>query len=204
MKNVNYNMAFVAASLMVRETVIIAEQFILHRDWVIVRNTVLSKNLLQARTVSTGNRIYREIAFRLQTLAISELQALISAAEKDKACYVWLAVCRRHLFIAEFVKEIIHVHIESMDPKLEYEDFDSFFNKKAQWNQELECMATSTRKKIRQVLFRMLREADFLTKDNSINMSAISPVFLRSIFENNPEELLLFPVSPQLAAEYKR
>ncbi|NLD93579.1 MAG: DUF1819 family protein [Fibrobacter sp.] len=54
------------------------------------------------------------------------MQTFVNTAEKGKACYVWLAMCRRHLFIVEFVKEIINVHIGSMNLKLEYENFDFF------------------------------------------------------------------------------
>ncbi|NLD93578.1 MAG: DUF1819 family protein [Fibrobacter sp.] len=47
----------------------------------------------------------------------------------------------------------------------------------------MENITDAIRKRIRQVLFRMLRETDFLTKDNQINTTAISPALIRSIFQ---------------------
>ena len=76
---------------------------------------------------------------------------------------------------------------------LKFEDFDAFFNRKSEWHDELDQVSASTRDKLRQVIFRMLREADLLTKDKTINTVILSPRLVELIRKNNPDELLLFP-----------
>ena len=76
---------------------------------------------------------------------------------------------------------------------LSYEDFDSFFNRKSEWHDELDSIRPATRNKLRQVLFRMLREADLLTADNAINPVMLSVGLLEVISQGGSQDVLLFP-----------
>jgi hypothetical protein len=77
---------------------------------------------------------------------------------------------------------------------LTYEDFDAFFNKKSEWHDELDQASPSTRDKLRQVTFRMLREAELVTKGKTINRVILSPRLVGLIRQNHPDEFLYFPV----------
>lgn len=162
-------------------------------DWDLVREEGLQRNLLQARTVSTAKRVSRESVARLRMLNDEELDVLIGGSHQDQAHILWLGVCRLYQFVADFASEVVRERFLSMKIDLTFEDFDAFFNRKSEWHDELDHVSASTRDKLRQVIFRMLREADLLTKDKTINTVILSPTLVELIRKNNPDELLLFP-----------
>jgi hypothetical protein len=128
MKNDRYSMSFTTGSLFYLESVKLAGLFVELNDWNAVRNQVLSENLLQARTQNTSKRMCREIISRLKTLAPREIDLLIHGSSKEQGYLLWIAVCRRYKFIADFAVEIIRERYLSLKTDLHYEDFDAFFN----------------------------------------------------------------------------
>lgn len=189
-----FNMSFTAGGLFQPESLRIASMFCEVRDWNFVRQKVISENLLQARTLATSQRIYREVFSRLQTLDPMEMEWLIHGPAQDQVHILWLAVCRRYRFIADFAVEVLRERYLSLKSDLQYEDFDFFFNMKAAWHPELESIKPSTRNKLRQVLFRMLREANLLTADNAINGAILSQQLLDTLVRKECREFSLFPM----------
>ena len=57
---------------------------------------------------------------------------------------------------------------------LSFEDFDAFYNRKSEWHDGW-IMPAPQRDKLRQVLFRMLREAGLLAKVKTINAVLLNP-----------------------------
>jgi len=189
-----YRISFTSGSLYHRESVPLTELYQSMKDWDAVRTQALSENLLQTRTESTAKRTCREAIARLKTLNDKELAFLVEANHQDQAHLLWVAVCRLYRFIADFAVEVLHERFISMKLDLGLEDFDAFYNRKAEWHEELDRASESTRDKLRQVLFRMLREAGLLGKDNTINAVLLSPALVEMLRRNNPQELLYFPI----------
>lgn len=189
-----YRISFTSGSLYHRESVPLTELYQSMKDWDAVRTQALSENLLQTRTKSTAKRTCREAIARLKTLNDKELAFLVEANHQDQAHLLWVAVCRLYRFIADFAVEVLHERFISMKLDLGLEDFDAFYNRKAEWHEELDRASESTRDKLRQVLFRMLREAGLLGKDNTINAVLLSPALVEMLRRNNPQELLYFPI----------
>jgi hypothetical protein len=88
---------------------------------------------------------------------------------------------RYYRFIREFAVEVVRERFVTLRSDLHYDDFDAFYNAKAEWHEELEKNSLSTRNKLRQVLFRMLREADLLTKNNVIKVALLTPRLVKTI-----------------------
>ena len=187
-------MAFTTGGLFHRESVTLAMLFFELNDWDTVRDQVLSENLLQSRTLNTSKRQCREIISRLKTLVPMELDLLISGSTQEQKYLLWLAVCRHYRFIAEFAEEVIRERYIGLKHDLQYEDFDFFFNKKSEWHPELEEIQLTTRNKLRQVLFKILREAELLTVMNTINASMLSQRLLAAIPRQRRKDIFLFPV----------
>ena len=93
-----------------------------------------------------------------------------------KANLLWVAVCRRYPFIREFATEVLREHFLVLRRRLVFADFDHFLNAKALWHAELDDIAKSTQLKLRQNLFRMLREADLLSDQYEIHPAQLSPI----------------------------
>lgn len=194
MNNDKYSMSFTTGSLFYLESVKLAELFVELNDWNAVRNKVISENLLQARMQNTLKRICREIISRLKTLAPLEIDLLINGSPQEQAYLLWIAICRRYKFIADFAVEIIREHYLSLKINLTHQDFDSFFNKKSECHSELDKIKPATKNKLRQILFKILREVDLLTANNTINAAMLSPRLVETLLLNDRQDILLFPM----------
>ncbi len=194
MSNDRYIMSFSTGGLFHRESVKLVELYLDLYDWESVRDKVIAENLLQTRTLNTLKRVCREIGSRLKTLSQSELEFFVEGNHQEQAYILWLAVCRRYRFIADFAIEVLRERFITLKTDLNYEDFDSFFNRKSEWHMELDEITPATRGKLRQVLFKMLREADLLTANNMINAAMLSPRLLELIHQGSRRDVLFFPV----------
>lgn len=189
-----YSMSFTTGSLYHRESVKLAALYLELGDWNAVRDKVISNNLLQTRTLNTLKRVCREVISRLKTLSIEELDFLVEANPQEQGYLLWLATCRRYRFIADFAMEVLRERYITLKTDVNHEDFDSFFNRKSEWHAELDAIQPTTRNKLRQVLFRILREAGLLASNNIINAAILSPELLNAISHNNRRDVLFLPV----------
>ena len=194
MQEEKYKTSFVVGSLFIRESLNIASLYLETSDWDKVHEIVIRDNIIQARTVSSLIRINREICFRLKALDKSELKFFINASIQEQGYILWLAICRYYRLIREFAVDVVRERYLTLRHDLNLEDFDAFYNAKAEWHEELEKNTPSTRNKLRQVVFRMLREADLLSKDNIIKAAMLTPQMLRAITRCEYQNLYIFPV----------
>jgi hypothetical protein len=148
---------------------------------------------LQAKTLSTTKRICGEVCSRLKMLSQNELELLIETTIQEQGYLLWLAICRRYKFVAEFAVEVLRERYLSLKNSLNYEDFNFFFSKKIECHQELAKVSQRTMDKSRQVLFRMMRQAGLLTTENEINVALLSPRLLNELAENSHPDIFVFP-----------
>ena len=107
---------------------------------------------------------------------------------------MWLAMCLRYQFLRTFGREVIHNRYTASRPVVTYDDFDAFWNLQSSWVDELRDAAETTRAKLRQNTFRMLREAGLLNKDNRILPVLPSPETTEVIMDASPDLLFSFPI----------
>ena len=195
MKFERYNMAFTTGGLLLRESVQVGALFRELSDWDAVRSQILTDNLLQIRKASSAKRWAREVVFRLQHLSRQELDLLVSAETQDQANLMWIAVCRRFSFIADFMSEVVRERYLALRNYLDYPDFDAFLEAKSGQHPELADLSPSTRAKLRQVLFRMLREAHLLSKGNQILMPTLGCELASLLLANHASEARYFPIT---------
>jgi len=187
-------MSFTTGALFHLESVRLAGLYLKKGDWNEVRDAVIARNLLQARATSSAKRICWEVCSRLKRLNKDELELLVEGDHQEQAYLLWIAVCRHHRFIYEFSVEVIRERFLTLRYDLGYGDFDAFFNAKMEWHEALENVATTTRNKLRQVLFRMLRETEILSSDNAIIPATLSPRLIDVVCSHANQELSLFPI----------
>lgn len=204
MSNDRYIMSFTTGSLFHRQSLELAALYLGLGDWNSVRDKVIAENLLQTRTLNTLKGVCREIISRLRTLNPNELECLVDGDNQEQAYLLWIAVCRRYRFIADFAVEVLRERYITLKSDLTYEDFDFFFNRKSEWHLELDEITPTTRSKLRQVLFKMLREADLLTTNNMIHAAILSPRLLALIQQGDRRDILHLPVFASDIKEIKR
>ncbi len=157
-----YSLSFTTGALLHHESVTLANLYHQYLDWAQVRAVAVAENSLQLRTLSSSKKVTNEIVSRLRLLTDAELAFLSDASSSDQALLLWIALCRRYNFLADFAAEVLRERYVTLKGTLSHEDYDAFFNRKAEWHPELENVTTATRSKARQVAFKMLREAGLL------------------------------------------
>lgn len=173
----------------------IAELFLRQRDWPLTRNQVRTDNLLQVRTAAAALRISKEVVARLELLSIPELECVVDGSIRERGYMLWSATCRRYTFIREFAAEVMREYFVTLRQNLHLKDFDAFFNGKALWHEELDNTAPSTQNKLRQNLFRMLREADLISAQHIIQPAMLTPRIASLIAEHGRDAFLIYPLA---------
>ena len=189
-------MSFTAGALLHQESLTVADLCEKLGDWGRVRERVRDDNLLRMRTPSASKRIFKEVTGRLRQLTPAQLALLRTGTRQEQSHMLWLAVCKRYRFIYDFAVEVVREKFIRLDFDLPYDAYDVFFNDKAEWHPEVEGVAESTRKKLRQVVFKMMREANLLTRDDQIVPAMPTPREIEVITADSPSYLLAFPISP--------
>lgn len=193
MSSERYRLSFTTGGLFLQEAPLVAGRFLSLGDWSQTRDKVRQENLLQVRTEAAATRISKELVARLEQLDGEELELLVEGSLREQGYLLWAAACRRYIFIRDFAIEVLREYHLSRRHKVTPGDYDAFFNAKALWHAELDGLAVSTQHKLRQNLFRMLREADLLTEQGLIQPALLTPHLARLIANHGHENLLVFP-----------
>lgn len=82
-----------------------------------------------------------------------------------------------------------------MDLFLAADEYNAFFDAKAAWHDELERLRPSTKTRIRQVLFQMLREAEITSGTSMIIPALFTADLVQTIATEDTQLLRIFPLS---------
>lgn len=195
MADLKYNMSFTAGGLFLMESIPVAEAYLQLKNWEQVKELVLAENTIQSKTNASLVRFNREIVSRLQLLTDEQIKLLVEGSIGERKLILWVAICRKHKFINDFAIEVIREKFLQLNYKITYKDFDIFFNKKSEWHDELDQLTDSSRNKLRQVLFRMLREADILLENDEINRVHLTSKFIETMKRTSRAEFSILPIS---------
>ncbi len=191
-----YRLSFTTGGLFLREAPVVVECYLRYGNWAEARDHVRQANLLQVRTAAAATRISKEVTARLETLDSIELQALIDDSSlRDQAYLLWVAACRRYTFIRDFAIEVLREHFLILRRQLTFGDYETYYSGKALWHPELDEIVSSTQHKLRQNLFRMLRETDLISEQQQIQQALLSPYLAQLLARQGKNELLVFPAT---------
>jgi len=194
MEEKKYKLSYTAGALLLHESVIAVETYFEVGDWTKTKKMLIDENRLQMRMESSTRRIGGEVIQRLKTLTDNQLSFFQTASRRDQIAILWLSICKNYKFIADFAIEIIREKYLRMDYMLQYNDYEIFFYNKCEWHPELESLTDSTQKKVQQVLFKMLREADIIDASNIILGAILSDEFIELVKKDKKATLAVFPV----------
>jgi len=190
-----YRLSFTTGGLFLQEAPVIVERYLALRDWSQTRNQVRNDNLLQVRTAAAALRISKELIARLELLESDELEELVNGNARDRGYLLWVAACRRYAIIHDFAIEVLREHYLLLRRQLSFGDYDAFYNAKALWHTELDEIAQSTQHKLRQNLFRMLRDACLISDQQHIQAAILSPRLAQLLARRGRDDLLVFPAT---------
>ena len=188
-------MSFLVGGLFYEHSLSITKLYLLSSNWDEVFKNILDENILQARMQSSAKIIGKEIINRLKTLTLQELELLLNTSPIEQKQILFLSVCRRYRFIYDFSKDIIRERYLTLKYDLQTEEFDSFYNQKEQWHEELERISDSSKYKLRTVLYKILLEAEIIDKNKIIIPAMISRELISLVAKKDLDDLFIFPIS---------
>jgi hypothetical protein len=189
-----YRMSFAVGGLHVNESVDVARAHMPAESWQQTLERVIDAGVGSLPKAASRRRSLREIIVRISTLNPAELEFLVADADRsEQQALLWIATCRAYHFVREFTIEVIRERALSLKLDLPLETFDVFFAGKAEWDERLAAITPGTRAKLRQILFRIMREAGIVSDNYRILTPTVSRR-LRSVLEDqSPQDLDLFP-----------
>lgn len=179
---------------MLNESLVIAQSYRTGEPWAAARERLLLEGASSLPKLASQTRALREVYDRIGTLTESERLWMVEDADRaGQQALMWLAICRTYRFVREFAVEVISERFAGWRLELGHEAFDRFLAGKAEFDQGLADLSPSTCAKLRQVLFRILREAGLLSSSGEIQ-PVLLPLRMKILLEgNNPEDLRVFP-----------
>lgn len=201
-----YKFSFTAGGLLLNETIKIAEVYLNKGIWRQASKEVSSTRMLQKNKLSSSNRYFLEIKRRLKTLSDDEMVFLVEGDLEEQRQVIFLSICRLYAFIRDFVVQILRDKLLSMGAALTDADYLSFVEDIAFEHPEYEKLTQSTQKKVRGVLFRILRETGFFSSSSEKRVIPIllSSALKKMIVSSNPWELAFFLYTDQEIKEAVR
>ena len=189
----HYRMSYVLGGLFLNESLIVAGEYTNQKDWEKTKSQILTENRLQTNMKKSSVRMYREIELRLKTLTDNQLNLLYSGAVEEKRQILWLACCKSYRLIFEMATELFEEKAARGERQLALSDYEAFYTKKALKSDKLQYLTQSTRDKLRSVTFKIMREADIISKNNEILPQLVSRQVKTAIAEENPKLLKIYP-----------
>lgn len=194
-----YRFSFIAGGLLLNETVKVAEVYLQQGSWTETSKSVAETRILQKNRSSSSNRFYQEIQKRLKTLSKEEILFLVEANYEEQKQIIFLSICRYCGFIKDFMVQVLRENMLSMKMVLRDADYFGFINDISIEHPEFEALTETTRKKIRSVLFKILREAGFVSSasDGTVSPVVVSSRVQQMLISSNPRELSYFLYTDQ-------
>jgi hypothetical protein len=185
-----YDFSFTASSLRLPELLLVARAKVDSREIDVL-------NELGGGKTTTGKRMYAEFQKRLGLLTLEQLELLVNGDLITQKQIALLSTCKPYAFISEFIIEVVREKYLSYDYQITEGDYLRFFRIKADLHEELENITEETKKKIKQVLFKILEQSGLI---NDIKNRVIQPQILdinlmEVIANDNPNWLKVLLVS---------
>lgn len=192
-----YKLSFTAASALIAETLVIAEEFEKYKDWKLVQDSLEKNNLMNKVKAGTFKREFSEIKKRLSLLTPDQMKLLINGSLDDAKAMILLSLIKLYEFLYDFIIEVLRYKYMLYDRNLTEIDYNKFFNSKSIEHTELELITEATTKKIKQVVFKLLEQVGLIstTKNGIILKPILSNEVINTIIIEDPSYLNAFLLS---------
>ena len=159
-----------AGSLMLRESRIIARLLLQHPDDLAWSRALRVDNVLQKSSPATAVRQARLIRLRMETIDPS-VWVLIRDGDKETASQLLFAAALKHSeLLKDFLREIVADHVRRLERVLSVKAWEPFLHDCAARDPAVDTWSDSTRKKLLQVIIRILAEARYLESTRSLRL----------------------------------
>lgn len=181
-----------AGSLMLPESRIVARLLLDGVGTAAWEQAIRIDNVLQKSAPATAIRQARLIRLRLEAVDRS-FWTLIAEGDKEEATQALFAAALKHsVLLQDFVREVVADHVRRLEKNLSPRIWDRFLADCEARDPAVQQWSLSTRKKLLQVIIRMLAEARYLETTRSLRLLSphLHPAVVRVLKSAEEERLL--------------
>jgi hypothetical protein len=166
----SYNSDLIGGSLQVRESRIIADlllQGATPEQW---QEVVQQQNRLQKRTPASARRVAQALRKRLERLDEPFWRAIRDGDDQLATQVVFCSALERNLLLVEFIETVLHDAFITRAEVLETYHWNEFLDERCQRDSAISMWTESSRKKMAQVVYRMLAEVELLESTRTMKL----------------------------------
>lgn len=161
-RSFHYNSDLIGGSLMVRESRIVAELLLIGADQEAWKAAIYDENRLQKARPATAKRVAQAIRKRLERLEPSFWQLLRDGDDQLATQVAFCAALSRNLLLVEFLETVVADAFVTQAETLEFYPWNDFLAERAIRDPAIAGWTDSSRRKMGQVVFRMLTEVGLM------------------------------------------
>lgn len=170
MQRFSYDSDLIGGSLQVRESRIIADlllQGATPEQW---QEVVQQQNRLQKRTPASAKRVAQALRKRLERLDEPFWRAIRDGDDQLATQVVFCSALERNLLLVEFIETVLHDAFITRAEVLETYHWNEFLDERCQRDSAISMWTESSRKKMAQVVYRMLAEVGLLESTRTMKL----------------------------------
>lgn len=184
-----YNTGFTAGSLLLKEAEALVSAINDYQAYLDGREE-LDASVLPLKSETSKKRIVSDLNKRFRNFDNVEFFHLFQKSQSnEKRLVLFYVTVKYYSIIADFMLETVLSKWNNLDYNLTIEDFQNFLFLKSDTHPELDKLKESTRKKMAQVVLRMLREVGLL-KENKLQNQHFEAEALEFIVQNDDQWFL--------------
>jgi len=169
-----YSGDIVAGSLLIPESRKIATLLlnkVSKKDWLQAINI---ENILQKRSPLSARRQANLIRKRLLTMTPELWKMIIEGTSEVATQAVLAATVKDSRLLGDFMQKTVHEKWQMFEKKLSLTDFNNYFDTCSQIDPSILKWSDSTKKKVREVIIRILSESGYLSSTRSLNLLPVN------------------------------
>jgi hypothetical protein len=170
MQTFSYDSDLIGGSLQVRECRIIADLLLRGASPEQWQEAIQQQNLLQKRSPASAKRIAQALRKRLERLDTPFWRAMRDGDDELATQVAFCAALERNLLLVEFIETVLKDAFVTRAEVLEPYHWGDFLEDRSYRDPAIETWTESSRKKMGQVIYRMLAEVGLLRSTRSMKL----------------------------------
>ncbi|EIK44769.1 hypothetical protein O59_002492 [Cellvibrio sp. BR] len=173
MADFSYNSDLNGGSLMVRESRVVADLLLNNATASEWHQAIQIDNLLQKRSPATAKRNAQAIRKRLELIAPEFWRALRDGDDQLATQVAFYAALERNLLLVEFIESVVRDAYITQANQLASYQWLEFLEDRTHKDESISTWQDATKKKMGQVVFRMLIEAGYMQNNRNLQLQKV-------------------------------
>lgn len=170
MHSFHYDSDLIGGSLQVRESRIVADLLLQDASPEQWHEVIQQQNQLQKRAPASAKRVAQAIRKRLERLDAPFWRAIRDGDDELATQVVFCSVLERNLLLVEFIETVLKDAFVTRAGVLESYHWNEFLDERSHRDSAITIWRESSRKKMAQVVYRMLAEVGLLKSTRNMKL----------------------------------